>query len=98
MADRQSVRWAASRPIPPVLYHATTPRKLARYEQTGAILPPVRGFDTVEAARQWADEKQRSVVLRIEPKNPQLLPDHHRLFVGAAWWSGHDVKKWEIAR
>lgn len=34
---------------PTVLYHATTPRKMARYEQTGAILPPVRGFDTLEA-------------------------------------------------
>lgn len=39
---------------PTVLYHATTPRKLLRYEQTGAILPPVRGFDTLDGAKESA--------------------------------------------
>lgn len=33
-----------------ILYHATTPKKARLYRQTGAILAPVRGFTTLQAA------------------------------------------------
>ena len=79
---------------PKVLYHATTLRKLARYEQTGAILPPVRGFDALAAAEEWARLTQgRSIILRIEVEHSQALPDHHNS-IGLAWWTPVKVEKW----
>ena len=79
---------------PRVLYHATTPRKMARYEQTRAILPPVRGFDTLAAAEEWARLTQgRSIILRIEVEHAQALPDHHNS-IGLAWWTPVKVGKW----
>ena len=78
---------AASARTPSVLYHATTPRKLARYVSTGTILPPVRGFDTRDAAAEWARLTGRSIILRIEPSDRvHLLPDHHNRY-GLAWWT-----------
>lgn len=79
---------------PSVLYHATTPRKMARYEQTGAILPPVRGFDTLAAVEEWARLTQgRSIILRIGVEHAQALPDHHNEY-GLAWWTPVKVEKW----
>ena len=98
MADRRLVRRMLNRPVPTTLYHATTPRKLARYGATRAILPPVRGFDTLEAAVAWgAEHGPRTVVLELPVKFPvHALPDHHRM-EGAAWWTPADVKEWSLA-
>lgn len=79
---------------PTVLYHATTPRKMARYEQTGAILPPVRGFDTLAAVEEWARlTNGRTIILRLEVEMTQALPDHHNEY-GLAWWTPVKVGKW----
>lgn len=70
-----------------VLFHATTPKKLARYEATGTILPPIRGFDTEDAAREWGRTAGRTVILRVFPSGPVWpLPDHHQKS-GLAWWA-----------
>lgn len=96
MADRRLIRRMLTRPAPAVLFHATTPRKLARYVATGAILPPVRGFDTIEACRAWAREHgPRTIILRLQVAWPvHALPYHHRP-EGAAWWTPADVTGWE---
>lgn len=67
---------------------------MARYEQTGAILPPVRGFDTLAAVEEWARlTNGRSIILRIEVESAQALPDHHNEH-GLAWWTPVKVEKW----
>lgn len=73
---------------PTVLWHATTPKKFARYEATGAILPPVRGFDSEQACREWARVVGRQVILRLDLTGlpVQALPDHHN-GIGLAWWT-----------
>lgn len=70
------------------LYHATTPKKLARYVATGGILPPVRGFSTRKAAELWGSIRGRDVVLELDVDDARthLLPDHHNRF-GRAFWS-----------
>lgn len=79
---------------PTVLYHATTSRKLTRYEQTGAILPPVRGFDTLAGAKEWARlTNGRVVILRLKVHHAQALPDHHNAH-GLAWWSPVACDSW----
>lgn len=78
---------ALQRPAPTVLYHATTPRKVERYKQSGGIHPPVRGFDTLEAAQEWARlTAGRNIIMRITVEHAQVLPDHHNA-LGLAWWS-----------
>lgn len=79
-----------------MLYHATTPRKLARYRATGAILRPVSGFTTLEGAREWASHVcGRTVFVRFVGKDCHKLPDHHNRF-GEAWWSDTDVDAYEV--
>jgi hypothetical protein len=76
-----------SAPVPAVLYHATTPKKLARYHATGTILPPVRGFDSEEGCREWGRVHGRSLVVKVTPSALVYpLPDHH-LPEGLAWWT-----------
>ena len=77
----------ATAPVPEVLYHATTPKELARYRATGTILPPVRGFDTLAACRRWARAHSRTIIVRVTPSGPVWpLPDHHQP-EGLAWWT-----------
>lgn len=80
---------------PEKLFHATTPKKVQRYHATGAILSPVRGFTTFQAALAWACKTGRSVVLEIASEGRPLhkLPDHHNKF-GQAWWVDEDVREW----
>lgn len=79
---------------PTELWHATTPKKLARYQSTGAILPPVRGFDSLAAAAEWARLTGRTVLLRLQVPGPvQALPDHHQR-EGLAWWTPVAVTEW----
>lgn len=79
---------------PSTLYHATTPKKHARYVSTGAILPPVRGFTTIEAAQEWAKQTGRTVICRVTPEHADdvhKLPDHHNQF-GLAFWYDRPAK------
>lgn len=80
--------------MPTTIYHATTPRKLARYIATGAILPPVRGFDTQAAAIEWGRLHGRSIILAVPVSVAWPLPDHH-LAEGLAWWSAAQAASWE---
>jgi len=75
------------------LYHATTPRKLARYIASGRIIQPVRGFTTPEAAKHWAVRHGRSIILEFDALRPWKLPDHHNRH-GTAWWNEGDVVEW----
>lgn len=75
-------------------YHVTTPAKLARYQATGAILPPVRFWIHVASARAWGAKTQRNTIVRIRVENAYPLPDHRPR--GHAWWSEDVVRHWEI--
>lgn len=79
-------------PRPSVLYHATTPKKAARYRESGRIISPVRGFTTLQAAMAWAMKVGRTVVYEIPTPSEFVhkLPDHHNEF-GEAWWIDQDV-------
>ncbi|MFA5053026.1 MAG: hypothetical protein WC565_03140 [Parcubacteria group bacterium] len=59
------------------VFHVTTPKKLARYRATGAILPPVRFWPDETTARRWMRRTGRSVLLTFErPATAYPLPDH----------------------
>ena len=64
------------------LFHATTPKKVQKYHQSGKINTPVRGFTTFEAAMAWACKTGRSVILEIQGTDCHKLPDHHNKFGG----------------
>lgn len=73
-------------------WHVTTPKKLGRYEATGAILPPVRFWRFPASAEAWARKTGRSVVLEIEVEAAHPLPDHRPR--GHAWWTPETVRCW----
>jgi len=75
------------------LYHCTTPKKFARYVASRAILPPVRGFSTESAAREWCKKTGRTIILRIIG-SAHPLPDHKQRS-GTAWWIKEPVAHWE---
>lgn len=77
-----------------ILYHATTPKKIKKYHESGFIKSPVRGFTTIKAAMAWAMKTQRSIILSIDAYDPNKLPDHHNEF-GDAWWNDGDIKIWK---
>jgi hypothetical protein len=76
-----------------MLYHATTPKKVERYRQTGYIRKPVRGFTTPAAAMAWAMKVGRTIILEFDADKPHKLPTHHNEF-GEAWWNDNDVINW----
>ena len=76
-----------------ILYHATTPKKLARYQSSGRIILPVRGWTTLAAAEEWARRVGRSIVLEVEGRDVHKLPDHRNRY-GTGWWIDHDVTEW----
>lgn len=58
-------------------YHVTTPKKLARYVASRAILPPVRYWIYKSSAKAWAKKTGRTVILKIEVMGDSyFLPDH----------------------
>jgi len=64
---------------PPVIgYHVTTPRKLARYQASGAIWPPVRFWVRRADAERFAQQTGRSIFLRLVVPDAavRLLPGH----------------------
>lgn len=77
-------------------YHVTTTKRLQRYLETGAILPPVRFWRFLSSAEAWAKKTGRNTILRIaDVKEAYPLPDHHPR--GHAWWTPEIVRAWEIA-
>lgn len=73
------------------LFHCTTPKKLNKYKSSGRIILPVRGFDTLAAAREWGRLHHRHIVLQFESEKVHKLPDHHNRF-GRAWWAEEDIE------
>ena len=74
-------------------FHVTTPAKLARYEATGCILPPVRFWRSRECADRWAQRVGRTVVLQIDvPDLAYPMPDHQPPMM--AWWTPECVRRW----
>lgn len=72
------------------LYHVTTEKKAKLYRQTGSIIPPVRGFNTLIGAMYWAIKVGRKVIYEVEAKDPYKLPDHHNEY-GSAWWTEKSI-------
>jgi hypothetical protein len=77
-----------------VLYHCTTPKKLARYKATGCILAPVRGWIVLESAKAWCKQTGRTIILKFEVSESHPLPDHKPR--GHAYWTPELVRNWEI--
>lgn len=65
-----------------------------KYQQTGRIISPVRGFTTLMAAMAWAVKVGRSVIIEFESDRYHKLPDHHNRF-GNAYWHEGDVTEWD---
>lgn len=74
-------------------YHVTTAKKVARYRETGAILPPVRFWPTLATAEAWARKTQRSVIVEIECAVAYPLPDHR-----PSYWTPELVREYVIVR
>ena len=65
------------------VFHVTTRKKVARYVETGAILPPVRYWKCEFWARRWARKTGRGLILCFEePTRSYPLPTK-----GPASWS-----------
>jgi hypothetical protein len=80
-----------------ILYHATTPKLMEKYQKSKRIIRPVRGFSTEAAAIEWARKVGRNIVLKIEADKPWKLPDHHNQY-GTAWWNEGDIIEWEMLK
>jgi hypothetical protein len=81
---------------PNKLYHCTTPKKAKLYRQTGYIISPVRGFDSLQGAMAWCIKTGRTVILELEgwtQEEIHKLPDHHNKFA-TAFWVDKNVKEW----
>ena len=68
-------------------YHVTTPRKLAQYQATGGILPPVRFWPTAATAQQWAQRTGRTCLVKITCTIAYPLPDHR-----PAYWTPEIIR------
>ena len=76
-----------------IAYHVTTEKKLARYKSTGAILPPVRFWSTLEAATRWARKTGRDLLARFDaPCRSWPLP-----IKGGAWWTDQIIMIQDIS-
>jgi len=76
------------------LYHATTQKKAKLYRESGRIISPVRGFNTLQGAMAWSMKVGRIVIIEFESTCPYKLPDHHNQF-GIAYWNDGDVLEWK---
>lgn len=76
------------------LYHVTTEKKAKRYRESGGILSPVRGFDTLMAAMAWAIKTGRTVIYEFDAIDPHMLPDHHNEY-GKAWWNDGNIHNYK---
>lgn len=78
-----------------IIYHCTTPKKIARCVASGCILSPVRGFSNINAAKEWCKHTGRTIILELEGFDLHKLPDHNNQF-GTAWWNDGDISKWKL--
>lgn len=76
------------------LFHVTTEKKAKIYRQTGAILRPVRGFNSLQGAMAWAIKANRTVIYKVSGSPAYKLPDHHNKF-GDAYWIDEDIKDFQ---
>jgi len=77
-------------------YHVTTQKKLAKYEQTGCILEPVRFWTVWDSAKAWAKKTGRVYIVKFDvpPGSAYPLPDHKPR--GHAWWTDQNIRKWSL--
>lgn len=71
-------------------FHVTTPKKIKKYENTKAILPPVRFFPDLWTAKRWAKRVGRTIILEINTNTSYPLPDHK-----PACWSPDIIRSWK---
>jgi hypothetical protein len=74
------------------VWHVTTTKKVGRYRDTGAILPPVRFWRFEASARAWAKRVGRDRILALDVPHLYPLPDH-KPNGHAAWFDGL-VREW----
>jgi hypothetical protein len=72
-------------------YHVCTQKKIERYNNTGAILPPVRFWPTLETAKRWAKRTGREKILEIDSTVSYPLPDHK-----PARWTDQHIRNWRV--
>ena len=72
-------------------YHVTTPKKLDRYNNTGAILPPVRFWPNELTAKRWAKRTGRTIIVKIECEKSYPLPDHK-----PARWTSELIRNFSV--
>lgn len=62
-----------------IVWHVTTAKKLARYKVSGGILPPVRAWETFQAAERFSKQTGRKVLLRLNfPRSKAERLQGHR--------------------
>lgn len=72
------------------VFHCTTQKKLKKYQQTSAILPPVRFWTTEYSARKWMRKTGRDVLLSFDkPFHCFPLP-----IKGGSMWTDELVRNW----
>lgn len=60
-----------------IVWHVTTYKKLSQYLRSGAILPPVRAWESVDEAERFSKSTGRRVILRLRfPECAERLPGH----------------------
>ena len=77
-----------------ILFHVSTNSKAKRYNESGCILSPVRGFTTLTGAMAWAMKSGRNIIYEIEGDKAYKLPDHHNIY-GEAWWFDENITKYK---
>lgn len=61
-----------------VVWHVTTAKKLLRYKDSGGILPPVRAWESLEAAERFSKQTGRKVILRLKFPHTAAKLEGHR--------------------
>ena len=60
-----------------VVYHVCSSNKLRKYQQEGAISPPVRAWENIEQAERFSKSTGRRIILRLKfPGNAKKLDGH----------------------
>lgn len=60
-----------------IVWHVTTVKKLQRYKDSGGILPPVRAWESLEAAERFSKQTGRKIILRLKfPPQAERLEGH----------------------
>jgi hypothetical protein len=77
-----------------ILYHCTTDRKYKRYQQTGHIIMPVRGWNNLESAKKWNKHTGRNIILKLKCEVAYPLPDHKPMF--HSYWTPENIYVWDI--